>query len=218
MKLPRWTRRLLRTTRGRIILLLREQSRTVAELAEELDLTGNAVRAHLGTLERDGLVHQKGERAAHRKPHFSYELTAEADELFTKAYGPILNQLVTVLKERSGTGEAEAVLREVGRRFAQQHATDDGAEFEERLAQAVSSLGNLGSQATVTQEDGKVVIRSGGCPFSAAAGDHAEICKMLETFLVEIIGAPVQQACQREPSPQCCFEIQPPTADKKASR
>jgi len=212
MKLARWIRRLLRTTRGRIILLLREQPRTVAELAEELELTGNAVRAHLGTLERDGLVQQKGERAAYRKPHFSYELTVEADELFTKAYGPILTEVVGVLKERSGTGEAEAVLREVGRRLAHQDAPEDGARFEERLDQAVDKLGKMGSQATVVREGGKIEVRSGSCPFSAAVGDHGEICKMLETFLAEIIGGPVRQICQRDPSPQCCFEIQAPAA------
>lgn len=57
-----WNQRFLSSTRGQIILLLRRKSRTVEGLAQELRLTDNAVRAHLATLERDGLVLQRGVR------------------------------------------------------------------------------------------------------------------------------------------------------------
>jgi predicted ArsR family transcriptional regulator len=46
------------STRGQIVMMLRGATRTVDELAKELELTDNAVRAHLTTLERDGLVKQ----------------------------------------------------------------------------------------------------------------------------------------------------------------
>ncbi len=190
----------------------------MADLASALGLTDNAGRAHLATLERDGLVHQTGERAGFRKPHFSYDLTTEADELFPKAYGPILNQLVAVLKERIGVAKTETVLREVGRRVAPPRAADNDTAFEERLDQALKSLENLGGQASVSRENCKVIIRGAGCPLSAATADHGEICKMVETFLSEIVGAPVHQTCQREPSPQCCFEVQAPAGRKRPVR
>jgi predicted ArsR family transcriptional regulator len=50
------------STRGRLVRLLRGAARTVEELAAALALTDNAVRAHLATLERDGLVQQAGVR------------------------------------------------------------------------------------------------------------------------------------------------------------
>ena len=84
-------------------------------------MTDNAVRAHLATLERDGLVRQGGERPGFRKPHFSYELTAEGEELFPKVYGPLLARILAQLKERFGSEELEAVLREVGQRMAEPH-------------------------------------------------------------------------------------------------
>lgn len=213
MKFSGWTRRFLQTTRGQIILLLRQKPCTVADLAEELDLTKNAVRAHLATLERDGLVHQIGEQAGFRKPHFSYELTMEAGDLFSKAYGPVLNQVVAVLKDRLGVEQTEAVFREVGLRIAPPQEKNEGSGFEERLEQSLKSIEKLGGQAVIAREEGKVFIRSAGCPLSAATADHGEICKMLETILSEIIGTPVQQACRRESSPQCCFEIQVPTEE-----
>lgn len=73
------------STRGRVVSLLRGKSGTVIELAEALGLTDNAVRAHLLSLERDGLVRQSGVQRGSRKPHFAYELTPEAERLFPKA-------------------------------------------------------------------------------------------------------------------------------------
>ncbi len=100
MKPTKLDQRFLESTRGRIVTLLRGSSRTVEELATGLELTDNAVRAHLTTLERDGLVRQSGVRRGSRKPHFTYSLTPEAERLFPKAYDALLNQLIIVLKGR----------------------------------------------------------------------------------------------------------------------
>jgi predicted ArsR family transcriptional regulator len=54
MQLSHRNQRFFASTRGRIVTLLRRSSHTVEELAQALDLTDNAVRAHLATLERDG--------------------------------------------------------------------------------------------------------------------------------------------------------------------
>ena len=48
--------RFFESTRGQIVALLRQSAKTVDELARELGLTDNAVRLHLGTLEKDGVV------------------------------------------------------------------------------------------------------------------------------------------------------------------
>ena len=60
MKDSAWRKRLLQSTRGKILAILRTGERTVNDLAAELELTDNAVRAHLASLERDGLIHQSG--------------------------------------------------------------------------------------------------------------------------------------------------------------
>ena len=82
------------TTRGQVVLLLRRARSTVDELALALGLTDNAVRSHLTSLERDGLVAQSGVRKSERKPANVYELTGEAELLFPKAYGRVLDDLL----------------------------------------------------------------------------------------------------------------------------
>src|SRR5215218_809431 len=100
MKRTKFDKRFFDSTRGRIVALLRGTTKTVNELAEELELTDNAVRAHLLSLERDCLVMQSGLQRGVRKPHFAYELTPEAEKIFPKAYDAIVNSLIAVLKER----------------------------------------------------------------------------------------------------------------------
>jgi predicted ArsR family transcriptional regulator len=92
--------RFFASTRGRIVVLLRRGGQTVEELAHTLGLTDNAVRAHLITLERDGLVQQQGARPGKRKPSVVYDLAPAAEDLFPKAYGPVLRQLLQRLTER----------------------------------------------------------------------------------------------------------------------
>src|SRR3712207_1307210 len=97
MDTPRPDQRFFSTTRGQVVQLLRRASRTVEELARALELTDNAVRAHLAALERDGLVRQGGLRRGPGKPSYTYGLTPESERLFPKPYGPVLRRLLDVL-------------------------------------------------------------------------------------------------------------------------
>ena len=121
MKSTGWRKRILESTRGRILDLLRTKEQTVNELAAALDLTDNAVRAHLLSLERDGLIHRAGTQPGFRKPHVTYALTAESEQIFPKAYGPLLDLLLTVVARKLSPKELRAAMREVGRRVADNH-------------------------------------------------------------------------------------------------
>src|SRR5919112_2831709 len=115
-----WDQKFFDSTRGQLVTLLRRGGRTVEELAQELDLTDNGVRVHLATLERDGIVRQRGSvrrGSGGGKPAYIYELTPEAEELFPKAYEPVLGRLLDVLSEQLGSEESETLVRLVGRRL-----------------------------------------------------------------------------------------------------
>jgi predicted ArsR family transcriptional regulator len=57
-----WEKHFGDSTRGRIVAILRRGWRSVDEIAATLGLTDNAVRAHIATLERDGVVAAAGSR------------------------------------------------------------------------------------------------------------------------------------------------------------
>jgi predicted ArsR family transcriptional regulator len=201
-------KRFFDSTRGRIVTLLRGTTRTVNELAKELALTDNAVRAHLLSLERDGLVTQSGIQRGTRKPHFAYELTDEAEHLFPKAYDALLNQLIVVLKSRLAPATLEEILQEVGRSLAaNKNLSAQNGDLKSRARKALDALEAIGGAARLEEDGDKLFIRSGGCPLATAVADHPEICRLAEALLTEIVGAKVQERCDREGSPQCAFEI-----------
>ncbi|HKY29022.1 MAG TPA: ArsR family transcriptional regulator [Pyrinomonadaceae bacterium] len=208
MKGTKLDKRFFDSTRGRIVTLLRGTTKTVNELAEELELTDNAVRAHLLSLERDGLIKQSGLQRGTRKPHFAYELTAEADNLFPKAYDALLNQLITVLKGRLAPATLEQILQDVGRSLAgAQAASQKKGDLESRVARGLTALESIGGAARIEREKEKFFIRSESCPLASAVAEHPEVCRLAETLLSEIIGEDVRERCDRNGSPRCRFEI-----------
>jgi len=208
MKRTKLDRRFFESTRGRLVTLLRGTTKTVNELAEDLGLTDNAVRAHLLSLERDGLVKQSGIQRGTRKPHFAYELTEEAEQLFPKAYDTLVNQLITVLKGRLPPAVLEEILREVGRSLARAQAVDRRkGNLQKRVGMALVALEAIGGAARVDKEKGKFFIRSESCPLAAAVAEHPEVCRLAETLLSEIIGLGVRERCDRDGPPRCRFEV-----------
>ena len=185
--------------------LLRRTGRTVDELAEEFELTDNAVRAHLATLERDGLVAQQGVRRGVGKPAYAYRLTPEAERLFPKPYGPVLAQLLGVLAERLDPAALDGVMRNTGHRLAAGRALD--GDLRERVTGAVELLDELGGLAELEEDDRGYLIRGWSCPLAAAVPGHPEVCRLAETLLADAIGAPVRECCERGDQPRCCFRV-----------
>ena len=199
-----WNRQFFASTRGRIITLLRRSSRTVDELAQALDLTHTAVRAHLAALERDGLVHQHSERRGSKKPSAVYELAPAAEYLFPKSYGELLDQLLDVLQGRMKPEEVETLLREVGRRMAAEWKLPP-AGLGVRLEAAVNVFQDLGGLAELEACDGHACLRGYRCPFAALVPEHPVVCRLAETLLSELVGVPMQEHCERTGSVPCRF-------------
>jgi predicted ArsR family transcriptional regulator len=206
MSPPNWQHRILATTRGRVISLLRFGPRTVNELADSLQLTDNAVRTHLSALERDGLVRQDGVRRAVGKPAFVYRLTEEAETFFPKAYATILGSVLTALRSERGAHGLEALLRNVGSQTGRQaHRT--GASLRERVESAATLLGELGGLAEVVEQDDAWLIKGFSCPLGAIVGSNPETCAMAEEIVSGVVGQRAHECCDRSASPRCAFRI-----------
>jgi predicted ArsR family transcriptional regulator len=206
-----WDERFFASTRGQVVTLLRHGERTVEELAQALGLTDNAVRAHLATLERDGLVRQSGVRRGTSRPAYAYALTPAAERLFPKAYGTVLRLLLDVLAEQLPPSELDAALREVGHRVAAGTPTPTG-ELRDRVEQALAVLGALGGLAEAEEQEDGFLIRGASCPLAAAVPGHPEVCHLTESLLSDVIGVPVTECCQRGDQPRCCFAVPAPAA------
>ena len=205
MSIGPFDKRFFESTRGRIVALLRSGNRTVNDLVDELDLTDNAIRAHLLSLERDSLVVQKGTIKGFRKPHFVYGLTENGRQLFPRSYDSLLSQLLTTLKDRFTSEGFRDLLKDVGRKIGVQKPTHEN--IHERAKLAAVELYDFGGSPTVTEIDGVLSISSDNCPFAEVVSEHPETCKIIESMVAEIVRAPVEEKCIRNGSPKCSFVI-----------
>jgi predicted ArsR family transcriptional regulator len=198
--------RFFATTRGRIVLLVRRAPRTIDELCQALGLTRNAIRAHLATLERDGLVRRGGVRPGTSKPAQLYALTPEAAELFPRGYAPVLDRLLADLGQRLPPEVLEEAVRTVGRRMALERPAPRG-DVRKRAVAGAAIVDELGGIAEVREVDGTLWIQAWSCPLAAVVVGHPELCRLLEAMLTVIVGAPIRERCDRREPPQCSFQI-----------
>jgi DeoR family transcriptional regulator, suf operon transcriptional repressor len=211
MQRPGWNKRLLASTRGQILALLRTENHTVNELAATLKLTGNAVRAQLMSLGHDGLVQPRGFRRGTRKPHVTYGLSAEAEHVFPKAYGLLWNHFLSALSKRLTPSQFRRAMRDVGTAVARDHAErSKRSSRRARIKAALNMLHDLGGSARLDRREGKQFIQSrNGCPLADITAHHSEACLIVEAMLSKIIGARAKTCCVHGEIPHCCFELRP---------
>ena len=208
MKTTGWRTALMESTRGRILDLLRMKEQTVNELAAALRLTDNAVRGHLLRLNRDGLARQSGMQAGFRRPHATYSLTPEAEQIFPKSYGFLLDLILIVISRQLSPKELRAAMRDVGRRVADNYLPAVKSKSrKQRIEMALRVLKDLGGSATFERNNGKPFICGNRCPLAAATSRHPDACLIAESLLSQIIGAPVKEHCIYGNDPSCRFEI-----------
>ncbi|HET7631618.1 MAG TPA: helix-turn-helix domain-containing protein [Gemmatimonadaceae bacterium] len=202
------TRHFAKSTRGRILRRVRAAPSTVDELARELGLTGNAVRAHLVSLERDGMIRQAGTRrdGTVGKPATVYESSPDAESVLSRVYIPLLNALLGSLGTRFTPARLRSLFRETGRRLAREHPPAGGT-LRERAEAGAEILNRLGGSATVESSAEGFRIVGCGCPASLAVATHPGVCLAMETMLHDAIGAGVRHECEQGERPSCRFEV-----------
>lgn len=201
-------RPLLEGTRGAIIRRLRRRPCSVMDLTAELEVTESAVRAQLSRLEASGLAERAGKRPGTRKPEDLYRLTRDAEQLFPRTYGPLLKQLMDVLRERIKEDDLIAAMDEVALRIAAEFAPSTGGDAMQRAEHATEVVESLGGAAEVEESDDTIDIRGWRCPFGEVSPWHPELCHLVEVLLSETTGLALREHCDRNPeAPRCTFSV-----------
>jgi len=169
------------STRQDILQLLKSNGEMTAdELAQALGITAVAVRAHLTTLERDGLVARRTERRPVGRPVHAYLLTRDGDELFPRNYGPFAIQALKDIRDEFGEAAVEAVFR---RRAARQRAAYQEAaaaatlaERGQKLVERLEANGNMARW--IDRGDGTFELVENNCPIALVAKDFPLACQL----------------------------------------
>lgn len=199
---------LLDTGRGRIVSLLQRGPRTVDDIAATLQLSASGIRAQITAMERDGVVRRVGRRPGTTRPSRVFQLTPEVEQLLSRAYIPLLTQLVDVFATGLPARQLDAFLRQAGRKLAAElRAGRPSGPLRSRVVATSAVLNEQLGAVTHVEENGHYIIRGEGCPLSALTGKHPAVCRALESLVKELVGASVHECCERAERPRCCFEI-----------
>ena len=193
-------------TQSKLLGLLRRAPRTIGELSRTLRLTDNAIRTHIASLGRDGLVEEAGaQRDTGGKPARLYTLSRKGEELFPKAYAVALNGLVEEIARTEGWDRAVEMLQRVGAKAAAGIPT--GGTLETRVDTALATLRGLGADIEGLKSDTGWTLKGYACPLARVTADHPQVCQLVTSLVAEITGRPVTECCERGARPRCRFEV-----------
>lgn len=198
-------RKLFGQTRWHIISLLRKEAMGVKSLSEVLGVTPNGIRPHLGSLERDGLVRQKGVQLSGGQPAHIFELTPAAEQFFPKAYGTLLSHMLTEMREALDDDTFTKLLASTALRLARNWPQATGDRLQ-KVQAGIDVLNDLGGLAELSQEEEGDFIQGYSCPITEATKTHPETCYLAQVLLEDLTGLKFERCCSYGDKPKCRFK------------
>jgi predicted ArsR family transcriptional regulator len=191
------------TTRDQVLRFVRgRRETTVAQLAEALDLSQQAVRRHLDGLRADGLLDAKLERHGVGRPSLLFFATERGEELSGRTYLQLLSRLFRHLDKMDaqevGGGSGRQVLDQVFSGIAMEVAADHesevrGATLGQRVAEASRALEREGIVDTWSGEGENFQMLNGECPYLRLAEMSDAACRSDRQTIELLVGADVDQ-------------------------
>jgi predicted ArsR family transcriptional regulator len=205
------------STREQVLRLIRgRRELTVAQLAEALALSPQAIRRHLDSLRADGFVDVRLERHGIGRPALIYFATELGEEASGRTYLQLLARLLRHLdkQEKVDAGSGRQVLERAFSGIAQEVAADHraevhGASLAERIAEASVALEGEGI-VDGWRKDGDVFqIVNGECPYLRLAELSDAPCRADKQSIELLVGTAVEQTKRIvDGSPVCEYIVQ----------
>jgi len=167
-------------TRKSIMMNLLGKDANSVELASKIGINESAIRRHLETLEKEGLVFSRFQRFNRGRPKKIFSLTAYGKTVFPRKSKELLSFLARKITERYGEEEMELLMSLVAKDFAEAFITKEiQGDLESRLEQLVQLLNDYGFFASLSKRGDKYVIACHNCVFE-------DIIPLFGTFVCKI--------------------------------
>ena len=194
------------------LLLQNKEGLSVEDLSTGLGITDNAVRQHLTTLERDGMVAKGETQSTGGRPEQLYGRTIAGQELFPRHYSWFAELLINSLREEQGTDalreRLEGMGKDVGRQVAARLAgVKDRRERIRALADIMRELGYQSGSIDPAKEKWPATEAT-NCVFHNLAKCYPEVCHFDLTMMSEVVGWDVvHDECMVRGSHVCRFKF-----------
>jgi len=209
------------STREQILRYVRgRRDTTVAQLADSLHLSQQAVRRHLDGLRADGLVDVKQERHGVGRPTLLFYTTERGEELAGRTYLQMLTRLFKHLEKLDGSqvsgADGQQVLEQVFSGIASEMAADHigevhGSTLDQRIDEVSKALEREGIVDSWEKLDnGTYHIVNEECPYLRLAELSDAACKSDRRSIELLIGADVEQTLRIvDGAPACEYIVRP---------
>jgi predicted ArsR family transcriptional regulator len=179
------------STRREIVNILRTVGPlTVGELGDRLGITHVAVRRHLTSLERDGLVTSVQERLPMGRPTRVYSLTESADDLFPKKYGVLTLEVLDFMSQAEGD-LVEKFFEARGKTMVEKYGAEvtEGTSLGDRVARLSEIQLANGYLADFEQGEGETfVLKEFNCPVHQVSRKFPHACHHELEFFKTVLG------------------------------
>ena len=181
-------------SRRAILLALKRQGpATIAQLADALQLTGEAVRQQLLQLQREGWIEARVTRSQERgrtgRPATSYKLTEAGDHLFPKHYDALNVAMMDAVAEELGPDAAKRVLS----RIADEKVALTEPSFKQLTpTEKMQALKDWylkdDPYMDVEEVEGGFRLIERNCPFINTAMNRPTLCSVSTNALTKLLG------------------------------
>lgn len=182
----------------------------VSEMAKQLGITEMAVRRHLNTLERDGLIEAKISRQAMGRPSHLYSLTVAADDLFPKNYHMLTLDLLEELQAEAGSEQVSRLFEGRKQKMLDKYAARmTGKTLEDRVAELAEIQNASGYMASWEKnENGNYTLNEYNCPITQVANQYEEACKCELKLFEKLLNTQVERTeCMTKGGCKCSYQI-----------
>lgn len=194
-------------------LLRNKGGATIDELAVATGVTRTAVRQHLASLMRDGLVALGETRPTGGRPERLYRLSPRGREEFPRRYSWFAQLLIEAMEKEHGTSGLRVRLGRIAAAVVaqiRQRMPSTGSRRER--VQALSGLmDELGYDArTAPDLEGAPTIEADNCVFHELAAKNPEVCQFDLALLSGFTGSKVTlHECMARGGHVCRFRFTP---------
>lgn len=199
------------STRNQILLMLKtEGSLTVSDMAEQLGVTEMAVRRHLNTLERDGLIGAKLFRQSMGRPTNQYYLTEKAEDFFPKNYHTFTLDLLNDIEQNFGSAVINQLFQSREKRLTETYQPDfQSKSLNERVKTLAELQDHKGYMVEWEElEDGSYKITEYNCPIAQVANKYNQACSCELGWFRNLLDADVERSeCKAKGGQNCIYFI-----------
>ena len=194
-------------------LLRNKGGATVDELGQGLGVTRTAIRQHLASLMRDGLIGPGDTRASGGRPKQLFVLTDKGREAFPRHYSWFAQLLIEAMAEEHGATGLRTRLGRIAAAVVVQlrHATPQLGTRREKVAQLSSLMDELGYDARMAKDvGGAPAIEADNCVFHELAMKNPVICHFDLALMSSYTGSKVElHECMAKGGHVCRFRFTP---------